>query len=565
MKRQRTQEERGSVALVEEAFHLLRQTPGSTLLCHAVGTLPFLLALLYFWADMARSPFAEANLLPGTFALVALFVWMKAWHVQFAQRLLAQLCAEPAPRLTFARFARAALHQAIVQPFGLFLLPPAIVLIVPAGWVYPFFANATVLDGDAVPDLKTLLKKSWEHTRLWPLQSQGILVLFKFFGLFVALNLLSALFAVPLLLKTLLGVETVLSQSPWAAFNTTLLAAVATLTFLCLDPLLKATFVLRCFHGESLRTGQDLKAELKSFASPAKLPALVLMLLLLQIPCSAPAATTNAPAPALSPRTLDASIDRVIQQREYTWRAPREATGPVPQGETLLQRLRKGLEEMQRQFALYARDVGNWLDKLFRGFGLTGGTGSFSFEAAMKNVLFLLLVLLAGLIVWLLFRVWKQRQPAEEIMATPLAVVPDVADENVGADQLPEAGWMRLARELLDRGELRLSLRAFYLATLAHLAAHQFITLARFKSNLDYQRELDRRAHALATVPALFAENVSTFERAWYGEHEVTTELLAHFAGNVEQLKSRSADILSARPSVATPGPMGGTPALLNS
>jgi len=47
--------------------------------------------------------------------------------------------------------------------------------------------------------------------------------------------------------------------------------------------------------------------------------------------------------------------------------------------------------------------------------------------------------------------------------------VPDLADENIRADQLPEDGWTKLARELLERGEFRLAMRAFYLASLAHL------------------------------------------------------------------------------------------------
>ena len=97
-----------------------------------------------------------------------------------------------------------------------------------------------------------------------------------------------------------------------------------------------------------------------------------------------------------------------------------------------------------------------------------------------------------------------------------------------------------MARDLLNRGELRLALRAFYLATLAHLAERNLITLARFKSNRDYERELARRGHALAEVPVIFAQNVTTFERVWYGLHEVTPEMLQQFSGNVERMKTHS-------------------------
>jgi hypothetical protein len=114
----------------------------------------------------------------------------------------------------------------------------------------------------------------------------------------------------------------------------------------------------------------------------------------------------------------------------------------------------------------------------------------------------------------------------------------DVANENIGAEQLPEDGWTRLAHELLARGELRLALRAFYLGSLAHLAGRNLITLARFKSNRDYERELRRRAHAFAELLPLFGENVSVFDRTWYGRHDVDGELVTRFAANVERIRT---------------------------
>mgnify|MGYP001549225032 CR=1 FL=1 len=98
--------------------------------------------------------------------------------------------------------------------------------------------------------------------------------------------------------------------------------------------------------------------------------------------------------------------------------------------------------------------------------------------------------------------------------------------------------WAKLARELLERGEFRLAMRAFYLASLAHLAARNLVSLARFKSNYDYERELRRRAHAFPDLLAVFGDNLSVFERIWYGMHEVNDELVRQFAINVERLKA---------------------------
>jgi hypothetical protein len=58
-----------------------------------------------------------------------------------------------------------------------------------------------------------------------------------------------------------------------------------------------------------------------------------------------------------------------------------------------------------------------------------------------------------------------------------------VADENVRADQLPEDGWTKLARELLERGEFRLAMRAFYLASLARISPHAKFNSASHVSN----------------------------------------------------------------------------------
>jgi hypothetical protein len=556
MKRQRLQEEKGPVELVEEAVHLLRLAPASALAAYGVGTLPFVLGLLFFWSDMARSAFAHERLIPGVIALSALFVWMKGWHGVFAGQLLARLCGEPPPRLRLRWLLSVAMYQAIMQPLGLFLLPVALVLLAPLGWVYAFFTNVTVFSGGDVPNVRTLISRSWRQARLWSMQSHYLVFLFKLFGLFVFLNVMSAVLGVPFLLKVLLGIETAFTQSPWAALNTTTLAAAGGLAFLCVDPLLKAAYVLRCFYGESLHTGQDIKAELKTFAAPAaparRAAATLLLLLSLTVfaalgaeplessPSAKPRASRPAPRASLSSADLDRSIDEVIQQREYSWRLPRE-TAPSkskPEAdENFLQKFFKSLEQGFKAVQRWMRDLFEWLDR-------TGGrrTGpsmeGLSLAGVMQGLLVLLIAALAVLIVWLLFRLWRESAPVQEFTAEALPAAPDVADENVGAEQLPEDGWMRLARELLDRGELRLALRALYLAALAHLAERHLITLARYKSNRDYERELLRRGHALANVPDLFSESVMVFERVWYGRHGVNLDLLEEFTRNVERIKA---------------------------
>jgi len=64
------------------------------------------------------------------------------------------------------------------------------------------------------------------------------------------------------------------------------------------------------------------------------------------------------------------------------------------------------------------------------------------------------------------------------------------------------------------------------------------ISLAKFKSNRDYERELQRRGHSFAGLLAVFGENVSVFDRIWYGMHEVTSDLVHQFAAKVERIKA---------------------------
>src|SRR5579862_2201011 len=104
MKRAQQQRQgRGGFDLVEQATHLLRAAPAATLAVYYLGDIPFVLGLLYFWADMSRSPFAYQHLTGSALGLAALFFWMKFWQVIFARHIRAQITREPPPRWTIRR------------------------------------------------------------------------------------------------------------------------------------------------------------------------------------------------------------------------------------------------------------------------------------------------------------------------------------------------------------------------------------------------------------------------------------------------------------------------------
>src|ERR1051326_8497020 len=80
------QTSRSALDLIEQSIHLLRTVPGGTFAFYYLGTLPFILGLLYFWTDMARSPFAAQHLTGAALGMSILFLWMKCFQAMFARK-----------------------------------------------------------------------------------------------------------------------------------------------------------------------------------------------------------------------------------------------------------------------------------------------------------------------------------------------------------------------------------------------------------------------------------------------------------------------------------------------
>ena len=549
--KQRRQQGKGSFDLIEEATHRLRTAPVATLAVYYLGAIPFVLGLLYFWADMSRSPFAGQHLADSALGMAALFLWMKFWQVIFARRLRAYVAAGPPPRWTIRRWGRILLTQAIVQPSGLFVLPLSLVPMLPAAWVYAFYQNVTALDDGGPAGTSPLLKKSWKQAMLWPRQNHIVLAIMSGFGFYVFLNWAVTGLVLPHLIKMLVGVESVFTKSTFSMLNTTFFAGMLGLTYLCVDPILKTVYVLRCFYGEALESGEDLRAELNSVAVASQ-PLAALVVLLLGLLCASPARAADTPAPATSPAPapvslavppaeLDRAISRIIHEDKYTWRIPREKIAGPESEKGMIARFLEKAGDMIRKWLRAARDwLADILEKLFRRRYPDSGSGGsgYGWIEALQILLYGLVAAVLAALAVLLYRVWRDRRSPAVIASEPIQPAPDIHDENVGADQLPEDGWTKLARELLERGELRLALRAFYFASLAHLAARNLISIARFKSNRDYERELRRRGHSFPDLLSVFGDNLVSFERIWYGLHDVNRELVDRFAAAVERMKA---------------------------
>jgi hypothetical protein len=518
--------------LVDEAFVLLRTAPTGLIATYYLGSVPFVAGLLVFWADLSRHPRAPEHLGFATLAMTVLFVWMKFFHARFGARLLARLEDEPPPAWTAARTLRSIALQAVVQSTALFVLPLAAVAMLPFGWAYAFYQDVSVLDDGRLRQ-RELLRAARQQCALWPAQNHILLLVLSMFGFFVFLDWFSLGFFVPQLLKMFFGIESVFTRSYWVLFNTTFLAAVVALTYLTVDPLIKACYALRCFYGKSLRTGDDLRIEARRLARRA---AIVAACLLFSLCVPALRAAEAAPSPAVTSAELDRSIETVLQQGKYTWRDPL----PEPERESMLRGFVKSVGKLVRKTAeaidRVIEHLVGWLRPKSPSSN-AGKGGAWDFVSTTGLLYAVIIVAVCGLA----FALWRaargRRIPAMALEAA-VSAAPDIEDEDTLADQLPEDDWTRLGREYWEKGEFRLALRAFYLASLASLAAGGLITIARSKSNRDYERELLRRGHAHPALPALFGENVRVFDRVWYGRHDAGPDLLAHFVDNLEKMKA---------------------------
>ena len=268
MRRRDPQATLGGLDLLEQAVHALRLAAPGTLFCYFAGTAPFVLAALFFWSDMSRSGLAEQHLVGGAIGLSALFVWMKVWQSVFALKLSAQVASEPPPKISAGTLIRAVGSQTLLHATGLFLIPIAANILLPIAWVFGFYQNVTVL-GLREPSAAALARRSWKQARCGVGAGHLALVALGCFGVFIFLDVGLAMFGVPYFLKMLAGVETDFTLSAASTVNTTFLAAALGVTYLCVDPLIKAVHVLRCFYGESRATGEDLRVTLRGFRATA--------------------------------------------------------------------------------------------------------------------------------------------------------------------------------------------------------------------------------------------------------------------------------------------------------
>jgi hypothetical protein len=493
-----------AIEILEQAVLLLRGAPARAVTAYLAGAVPFVLALLFFLNDMTRNAFAFDHLAVWSLALAILYVWKNVWQATFAAELYETL----SPGTKRARNPlRLIAIQAALQPIGLFLT-------LPIPWLPAFFRNVALFAALGRPDAVRLARK---QAGLWTGQNWGVMGLITLAAVLLFANVLVMIVVLPQLARSFLGIEGDLARLGARMLNVSTMGAAAALTWLFIDPLLDAVYVLRCYFGESIATGEDLLAALRR-----------VVVLLLLVSCIVPAARAQ-----VDPQQLDHSIDQVIHGREFAWRTPRtEASEPQSKWVGWVRAAQRAVKQGW-----------DWLWTLLRRLfereqkPESEGSAAAVSRRAMEALIGVAIALVAGAVIFFFMR---QKTPVVAAQAVTIAATVNVADESVTADQLPERSWLQLAEELLAKGDARLALRALYLAGLNYLSGRGLVSIQRWKSGLDYRRELERRARATPAVSQEFAKINGMFEYGWYGIHTVDRATVESFAAGLNAMRKNA-------------------------
>lgn len=618
-KKKKERREKSPFDLIDEAFHLLRQTPISILLFYYIGSIPFTLAFLFFWTDMSKSGSASTHLFTEPVLLAFLFIWMKVFQSRFSWSLEHIIRLEKEPKFTLSRWIKCIGEQSFIQTIGLIIIPLSLFILIPFPAAYAFFQNITILGNGSGLKRNELIKKAsnlalkanrqnliltwilnpWSLfmaafiiMALYPIINQYfeyltfLFPLMLFFSLFtmtlisplgavVSINISLVLFTLPYLIKMLFGFESVFTLSPTLFMNSTFLATVCGLTYLTLDPLIKAAYTLRCFYGSTQKTGLDIIVFLKKATKTAIVIFIIFLPLTAKIVYSKPLTKNklnNLQTTISQKKTLGKSekIEKItgksekietvtinaaqienfereciliLNEREFSWRL---AKPYKPSDNSIKQFLREYVGKIKLIVKSWFKKISkllerffDWIKKLFAPFDTNFMSKDNQYSTLQKISAFLQLILLlivAVLVTIIILRIRKKVKKRVIKSEVPVMVDIDIEAEDIRADILPEDEWMRLARQNIDQGNYRFAIRALYLAILASLGKNNIIALHISKSDREYEREILNHKQAFPEIATIFSELVVQFERIWYGTYHATSELANRFISFKERI-----------------------------
>lgn len=156
----------------------------------------------------------------------------------------------------------------------------------------------------------------------------------------------------------------------------------------------------------------------------------------------------------------------------------------------------------------------DWLERIFP--SPSPGAQPFSIGRLpdfVRTLIIALLVIAGG---YLIYRIVKALLPEKLENDSEASSIKIILGEQIAEGRDAES-LFREAEQIANAGDVRGAIRKTYIGLLLGLGSRRTISLAKYKTNRDYLRELKR-------APALFgpAEEVTQrFENVWYGERSV--------------------------------------------
>jgi hypothetical protein len=517
----------GPIDVLESAVGVLRQAGLSTLVLHWAGSVPFALAVLVFWKQVTNPRLSDARCALYALALTAMLIWMNCWRAVFAGRVRLQLNGDPVQPRTRGQLFRLIVVQSLGCGTKLVVLPLTALIVFPLPMVIAFYRNIATLADRQEMDARATFARARQLARVQPAMSWLTIPLLLFLALVVCLNMVAVIGAAPQLIRILTGYESTFSRSGvYFVTNPMFMMLVLSSTWVLFDPFVQTVYCLRCYQAEARETGEDVRAGIRRLRESV---LTLLALIAVALPCRAD----------VPPETLQKAAETAARAAEYNWRLP---PPPAPMRDTPW--IVSMTDRILASIRSFTDAVGRLLDRFFSWLGdqLGGGAQQQSGALPVRGMhwtiyALIALVTLAGLVVAIRMVRARRAKEAENAAGDAVAAI-RLDAEDLTADRLPEEEWLALAERALAEQNLRLALRAFYLASLAWMGRSEYISIHAGKTNREYELELKRRLRTFPEARELFGANVTAFERAWYGLHEVALDEVGEFRSRIGQMKS---------------------------
>ena len=549
---------------LERGFTLFRLTFSREAWRYYVGAGPLVFSFIPIWVINGQIHLSNATLLFEAVLLGGAYL-LRVWMVStYMQRIRERAFGVPASKPTGVVGRAAALSRLIAWKFVLTIGT----LAVGMSWLYSAsqFASIEAREADSgrnsVGDCVRLANQWFGNGLLLSAMLLPLWIAVWLNGLIVALlvpQLLHSILGVSTLLSTAMGIFALLRSS---AFWLALFAS----AWFALDPVVKCSFVVVYQHLRSRREGDDLRGLLVSLpreqqnkarmiassaaggkAAVALLVALAVVLPGIHLVPVARAAQTALPQSSVETppdrlaqiQKLRGALDEESRRAIYRWHDAEHPSQPTW--------LDKQLEKIGKAIGRAWDAIGNFFRRLWpRDFNFSPenkGPSTWRLKDIRIWLLLLVLVTLAGgaVLVWLR----RRRQAAALSIPLQIAPLPELGESAI-ATARSEDEWFALASRLQKEGELRLAVRAAYLGLLAGLGQRQWLSIRRDRTNREYLDEFVRRwrrrpqaaLDARAEIPERLRGSLRHFDGVWYGSHEVTTESVAAYQRDQQELLS---------------------------